>query len=95
MVHQQDVAYEDSIPAYTYYSDDFVITDTDWQGTRYVSMPAQDVVFTCSQDIIDRLNALRTEEEDGKMIFDLSGRRVSAMKAKGLYIFNGKKILKQ
>jgi len=95
MVHQQDVAYDDSIPAYTYYSGDFVITDADWQGTRYVSMPAQDVTFTCSQDIIDRLNVLRTEEEEGKMIFDLSGRRVSAMKARGLYIINGKKIFKQ
>jgi len=95
MVHQQDVAYDDSIPAYTYYSGDFVITDADWQGTRYVSMPAQDVTFTCSQDIIDRLNVLRTEEEEGKMIFDLSGRRISAMKARGLYIINGKKIFKQ
>jgi uncharacterized repeat protein (TIGR02543 family) len=95
MVHQQDVAYDDSIPAYTYYSDDFIITDADWQGIRYVSMPAQNLIFTCSQEIIDRLNALRTEEEEGNMIFDLSGRRVSAMKAKGLYIINGKKIFKQ
>ena len=34
-------------------------------------------------------------EEEGNMIFDLSGRRVSAIKAKGLYIINGKKIFKQ
>jgi hypothetical protein len=35
------------------------------------------------------------EEEDARLLFDLSGRRISAMKSKGIYIVNGKKILKQ
>lgn len=94
MVHQQEVAYGDSIPEYTYSSDELLITAEDWQGVRYSSMPAQDVTYLCTQDVIDRLNALVAEEE-GKMIFDFSGRRLSAMKSKGLYIVNGKKILKQ
>ena len=95
LVHQQDVAYDDSIPAYTYYSDEVILTDEDWQGTRYVSMPAKDITYNCSQEVVDRLAALRAEEEENKMIFDFSGRRISAMKTKGLYIVNGKKILKQ
>lgn len=96
MVHQQEVAYDDSIPAFTYRADGIEIADSEWQGTRYSTMPAKDVVYTCSQDIIDRLSALPTEkEEDDRMLFDLSGRRISAMKGKGVYIVNGKKILKQ
>lgn len=95
LVHQQDVAYDDSIPAYDYYSDEVVLTDADWQGTRYVSMPAKNISFNCPQDVVDRLTAMRSEEEECRMIFDFSGRRVSAMKSKGLYIVNGKKILKQ
>ena len=89
------MAYDDSIPAYDYYSDEVVLTDADWQGTRYVSMPAKNISFICPQDVVDRLNAMRSEEDEGRMIFDFSGRRVSAMKSKGLYIVNGKKILKQ
>jgi hypothetical protein len=59
-------------------------------------MPAKDVTYTCPQDIIDRLVALPVEEEeDARLLFDLSGRRISAMKSKGIYIVNGKKILKQ
>lgn len=96
MVHQQEVAYGDSIPEYTYQSSELEITDADWQGTRYVTMPAKDVTYTCPQDIIDRLVALPAEEEDDtRMLFDLSGRRITAMKSKGIYIVNGKKILKQ
>jgi uncharacterized repeat protein (TIGR02543 family) len=95
LVHQQEVAYEDSIPAYTYFSDNFVVSDEDWQGTRYITMPAQDITYNSPQEFVDRLNALAVEEEEGKMIFDFSGRRLPAMKAKGLYIVNGKKILKQ
>ena len=95
MVHQQEVAYDDTIPAYTYICDGIVITDEDWQGTRYTTMPAQDITFNSPQDIVDRLNALDAEEEEDKKIYDLSGRRLSSMKPKGLYIVNGKKILKQ
>ena len=96
IVHQQEVAYDDSIPAYTYFSEDLVVTDEEWQGTRYNSMPAKDITYTCPQDIVDRLIALPAEgEEESKMIFDLSGRRVAAMRAKGIYIVNGQKILKQ
>ena len=75
--------------------DFIVITDEDWQGTKYTTMPAQDITFNSPQDIVDRLNALDAEEEEDKKIYDLSGRRLSSMKAKGLYIVNGKKILKQ
>lgn len=97
IVHQQEVAYEDSIPAYTYFSDELVVTDEEWQGTRYYSMPAKDITYICPQDVIDRIIALPAEEgEDSKdVIFDLSGRRVAAMQTKGIYIVNGKKILKQ
>lgn len=95
VVHQQEVAFGDSIPAYTYETDGLVVADEDWQGTKYQSMPAQHITYNCPQDVIDRLKALPAEEEEEKMMFDLSGRRVSAMKAKGIYIINGKKILKQ
>lgn len=95
MVHQQDVAFDDSIPTYTYYAGDFMVTDADWQGTKFSSMPARDVTYNCSQDLVDNLNALRSDEEEHRMLFDLSGHRISAMKSKGIYIVNGKKILKQ
>lgn len=95
LVHQQEVAYGDPIPAYTYRSDEIEIKDADWQGTRYNTMPAMDITYTCPQDIVDRLTTLSAEKEKGKMLFNLSGRRVSAMKAKGIYIVNGKKVLKQ
>jgi hypothetical protein len=58
-------------------------------------MPAKDVTYTCSQDIIDGLNGISAEGENGKVLFDVTGRRVSAMKAKGIYIVNGKKVFKQ
>ena len=79
----------------TYYDGDFIVTDADWQGTKYSSMPARDVTYNCSQELVDNLNALRSDEEEHRMLFDLSGRRISAMKSKGIYIVNGKKILKQ
>ena len=98
MVHQSEVAYGDSIPAYSYHSEGLDIAETDWQGTRYVSMPAMNVTYTCSQDIVDGMTneALRVKDEESvDVIYDLSGRRVSAMKPKGMYIVNGKKIFKQ
>lgn len=95
MVYQQDVACDDSIPAYTYETAGFVITDADWQGTRYSTMPARDVTYNVSQELIDDLNAIHSDEEERRMAFDLSGRRVSAVKPNGLYIVNGKKILKR
>ena len=95
LVYQQEVAYGEPIPAYSYRSGEIEITDADWQGTRYTSMPAKDIIYTCPQDIVDRLTALSAEEKNGKMSFDLSGKRVSAMKAKGIYIINGKKVLRK
>lgn len=95
MVHQQDVAYDDSIPAYSYEDAGFVITDGDWQGNRYIVMPARDVIYTVSQEMIDDLNAIRSEDDERRLIFDLSGRCVPAVRPKGLYIVNGKKIFKR
>ena len=95
LVYQQDVAYGDQIPPYTYRSGSLVITDDYWQGTKYSTMPAKNVDYTCTQEIVDFIDALEAEEMNGKNVFDLSGRRVSAMKSKGIYIKNGKKILKQ
>jgi uncharacterized repeat protein (TIGR02543 family) len=96
MVHQQVVACGDSIPAYTYRSNGIVITNADWQGTKYQVMPAKDVIYTCSQDIVDVINTLSADDkEEDREMFDLAGRRISAMKSKGIYIVNGKKILKQ
>lgn len=98
-VHQQEVTYGDSIPAYTYYADGFEITDADWGGTRYVLMPAKDIIYTCSaQDIVDGManEELGVKNEASvDVIYDLAGRRVTAMKPKGIYIVNGRKILKQ
>lgn len=94
-VHEQEVAYDDSISTYTYVSDDLIVTDEDWQGIRYVLMPAHNVTYFCTREIIDPINVLPSEKKEEKIMFDLSGRRVSAMKAKGIYIVNGKKILKQ
>lgn len=96
LVHQQVVACGDSIPAYTYRSNGVVITNADWQGTKYQVMPAKDVIYTCPQDIVDGVNTLSADDkEDGKVLFDLAGRRISSMKTKGVYIVNGKKILKR
>ena len=95
LVYQQEVACGDPIPEYTYRSNGLEITDYDWQGVKYSTMPAKDVTYTCSQDIIDGLNGISAEGENGKVLFDVTGRRVSAMKAKGIYIVNGKKVFKQ
>ena len=57
-------------------------------------MPAKDVTYTCSQDIVDGIANVSNEESVG-VVFDLSGKRISAMKKKGIYVVNGKKILKQ
>ena len=95
MVHQQDVACDDSIPAYTYETAGLVITDADWQGIRYSTMPARDVIYNISQEMIDDMNKLRAEEEERRRIFDLSGRRVQAVRSKGLYIIDGKKVFKK
>ena len=95
LVYQQEVACGDSIPPYTYRSGTLVITDEYWQGTKYSTMPAKNVEYSCSQDIVDRIDGLAADDKEGKKVYDISGRRVSAMKAKGLYIVNGKKILKK
>lgn len=95
LVNQQEVAYGDPIPPYTYRYGTLVITDDYWQGTRYSTMPAKNVDYSCSKDFVDRIDVLSSDENDGKKVFDLSGRRVSAMKAKGMYIVNGKIVLKQ
>lgn len=95
LVHQQDVACGDPIPAFTYRSNGLVITEKDWQGTKYSTMPAKNVVYRCPQDMIDGLDGLSAEENSEKVLFDLSGRRVSSMKSKGIYIVNGKKIIKR
>ena len=58
-------------------------------------MPAMDIKYICPQDMVDNLTALSAEGKNGNVVLDLSGRRISAMKAKGIYIVNGKKILKQ
>lgn len=95
LVHQQEVAFNEPIPAYTYRSEGFEVTDSDWQGTKYATMPAMDIKYICPQDMVDNLTALSAEGKNGNVVLDLSGRRISAMKAKGIYIVNGKKILKQ
>lgn len=94
LVHQQEVACGDPIPPYTYSSGGLEITEADWQGTKYKTMPAKDVIYTCSQDIVDGIANVSNEESVG-VVFDLSGKRISAMKKKGIYVVNGKKILKQ
>lgn len=93
LVYQQEVAYQDSIPPYTFVSDTLIVKSDEWKGAKYDVMPAEDVKYTSPKKVA--IDALYAEEEEEKMRFDLSGRQVSAMKAKGIYIVNGRKILKQ
>ena len=98
MVHQQEVSYGDSIPAYTYGIGELEVTDADWQGAKYIIMPAKDVTYTCPLDIIDGISnegLKANREESAGVICDLTGKCVFAMKPKNIYIVNGKKILKR
>lgn len=65
----------------------------------YLTVPAQQnparVIYFSSDDVETSINAVETEETTpaNAAIYDLSGRRVQSAKA-GLYIVNGKKVIK-
>ena len=65
----------------------------------YLTVPAQQnsarVIYFSSDDVETSINAVETEETApaNAVIYDLSGRRVQGAKS-GLYIVNGKKVIK-
>ncbi len=90
-----EVAYGEAMPAapeYKVESDErYTRTFEGWEGEELTTMPAHDVTYTANINIVDAINAVATSK--GGVIYDAQGRCVSATR-RGLYIINGKKVLK-
>jgi hypothetical protein len=91
LVHTDEVAYGESIPAYEYTptnGDKFM----GWDGEQYDTMPAHDVTYIANiESGILYINGDMSEYQ----IYDLNGRKVENVKTlkSGVYIVNGKKTI--
>ena len=50
--------------------------------------------FTYENNIITNVNKVPTETEQEEVVYDLQGRRVQGATRKGIYIVNGKKVVR-
>lgn len=95
VVATYEVAYGEAMPAapeYSVESDDrYTRTFEGWEGEELTTMPAHDVTYTANINIVDAIHTVAASK--GAVIYDAQGRRVSAVRS-GLYIINGKKVLK-
>ena len=88
LVHTDEVAYGESIPAYEY-----IPTNGDkfmgWDGEKYDTMPAHDVTYTAN--IVSSILYINGDMSD-YTIYDLNGRRIENINnlKNGVYIVNGK-----
>lgn len=82
-------------PEYTPESDDRYTREFEaWEGDEYTTMPAKDVVYTAKVNVTDGIEGIMAEQDS--KVYDLKGNRVSVADARrGIYIINGKKVLKQ
>ena len=91
LVHTDEVAYGESIPAYEYTptnGDKFM----GWDGEQYDTMPAHDVTYIANiESGILYINGDMSEYQ----IYDLNGRKIENAKSlkSGVYIVNGKKTI--
>ena len=91
LVHTDEVAYGESIPAYEYTptnGDKFM----GWDGEQYDTMPAHDVTYIANiESGILYINGDMSEYH----IYDLNGRKIENAKSmkSGVYIVNGKKTI--
>ena len=91
LVHTDEVAYGESIPAYEYTptnGDKFM----GWDGEQYDTMPAHDVTYIANiESGILYINGDMSEYQ----IYDLNGRKIENEKSlkSGVYIVNGKKTI--
>ena len=88
LVHTDEVAYGESIPAYEYTptnGDKFM----GWDGKKYDTMPAHDVTYTAN--IVSSILYIKGDKSD-YTIYDLNGRRIENINnlKNGVYIVNGK-----
>jgi hypothetical protein len=91
LVHTDEVAYGESIPAYEYTptnGDKFM----GWDGEQYDTMPAHDVTYIAN--IESGILYINGDMSDYQ-IYDLNGRKVENVKTlkSGVYIVNGKKTI--
>lgn len=95
VVATYEVTYGEAMPAapeYKVESDDrYTRTFEGWEGEELTTMPAHDVTYTANINIVDAIHTVAASK--GAVIYDAQGRRVSAVRS-GLYIINGKKVLK-
>ena len=88
LVHTDEVAYGESIPAYEY-----IPTNGDkfmgWDGEKYDTMPAHDVTYKAN--IVSSILYINGDMSD-YTIYDLNGRRIENINnlKNGVYIVNGK-----
>lgn len=80
-------------PEYTPVSDEHhQRTFVEWAGETYDTMPAHDIEFTAVVEVVDAIASVAADGQKAT-IYDLQGRRVEQA-VRGLYIINGKKVLK-
>ena len=95
VVATYEVAYGEAMPAapeYKVESDDrYTRTFEGWEGEELTTMPAHDVTYTANINIVDAIHTVAASKDGA--IYDAQGRRVSVART-GLYIINGKKVLK-
>lgn len=96
IVHKESVQYGSQIPAYEYNPEDGYIFEG-WEGDTYETMPAHDVIYV-AKVTADAIASIMSEKET--YVYDLKGVRVGTtanMKRlpKGIYIVNGKQVIKR
>ena len=92
LVNMVEITYGEPIPEYIYEptteGDEFL----GWIGDTYETMPAHDVIYTAN--IYNGIDVMSTNNnQQSKVFYDLTGRRVTNPIKGGIYIINGRKVM--